>query len=141
MTKKILVGFDGSDQAYKAFDFALDLVKMCTGAAVDIFVVAVAQPPEAGAMLAIEAIIKSAKEHYEDLFKDLREKARERNLEVRTEVAVGHPADQIIRYVKEQQSDMVVVGQKGKSMIEDWLMGSVSRRVARYAPCTVIIVK
>lgn len=141
MTKKILVGFDGSDQAYKAFDFALDLVKMCTGASVDIFVVAVAQPPEAGAMVAVEAVIESAKEYYEELFKDIREKARERNLEVRTEVAVGHPADQIIRYVKEQHSDMVVVGQKGKSMIEDWLMGSVSRRVARYAPCTVIIVK
>lgn len=141
MNKKILVGFDGSEQSYKAFDFALDLAQICPGAAVDIIILAVAQPPEPADIVEVDAIIESATEHYEQLFRNLREKAKERNLEVRTEVTVGHPADQIIRYAGEYRSDMVVVGQRGKSKVQAWLMGSVSKRVASYCPCTVIIVK
>jgi nucleotide-binding universal stress UspA family protein len=71
----------------------------------------------------------------------LREKAKERGMEIKTEIAVGHPADQIVRYAKEKSADMIVIGQKGKSKIESWLLGSVSKRVATYAPCTVTIVK
>lgn len=141
MAKKIIVAFDGSEQSYKAFDFALDTAKTCPDAAVEIVVISVAQPPEPIDIVEMDAVIESATQHYEDLFKGLREKAKERNIEISTEVAVGHPADQIVRYAAENGSDMVVMGQRGKSKIESWLLGSVSKRVASYAACTVIIVK
>jgi len=141
MLNKILVAFDGSQQSYKAFDFALDMSKLCPGACPEIMVLAVAQPPEPADIVEVDAIIDSATQHYEELFKGLKEKAKERNIEVKTEVAVGHPADQIIRFATERESDMVVVGQRGKSKIANWLLGSVSKRVATYAPCTVTIVK
>jgi len=139
--KKILVGFDGSEQSYKAFDFALDLAKMCADAAVDIRVISVAQPPEPIDIVEMDAVIDNATMHYEELFKGLLEKAKERNLDIETQVAVGHPADQVVRYAVEHVCDMVIVGQRGKSKIESWLLGSVSRRVAAYSPCTVVIVK
>jgi nucleotide-binding universal stress UspA family protein len=141
MLKKILVAFDGSEQSYKAFNFALEMSRLCTGASPEIMVLSVAQPPEPIDIVEMDAVIDSATQHYEELFKGLRGKARERDLEIRTEVIVGHPADQIVRYAAEQKCDMVLVGQKGKSRIENWLLGSVSKRVATYAPCTVTIVK
>ena len=141
MVKKILVAFDGSEQSYQAFDFALDMSKMCPGAAVNIIVLSVAQPPEPIDIVEMDAMIDNATRHYEDLFKGLREKAKERNYEIQTEVAIGHPADQIIRYAYENACDMVVMGQRGKSTIERWMLGSVSKRVATHAACTVIIVK
>src|SRR5512143_1881017 len=137
MLKKILVAFDGSQQSCKAFDFALDMSKLCPGAAPEIVVLSVAQPPEPIDIVEMDAIIDSATLHYEDLFKGLKEKAKERNIEIRTEVIVGHQADQIVRYAKEMNSDMIIVGQKGKSKVETWLLGSVSKRIATYAPCTV----
>jgi nucleotide-binding universal stress UspA family protein len=141
MLKKILVAFDGSEQSYKAFDFALDMSRLCPGAAPEIIVISVAQPPEPIDIVEMDAVIDSATQHYEDLFKGLEIDAKERNIEIKTEVIVGHPADQIVRYAKEKNSDMIVIGQKGKSKIENWLLGSVSKRVATYAPCTVTIVK
>ncbi|GAB4539587.1 MAG: universal stress protein [Thermodesulfovibrionia bacterium] len=141
MLRKILVAFDGSPQSYQAFDFALEMSKLCPGAAPEIFVVSVAQPPEPADIVEVDAIIDSATQHYEELFKKLRERAKERNLEIKTEVVVGHPADQIVRYAKDKNCDMVVLGQRGKSKIESYLLGSVSKRVATYAPCTVTIVK
>ena len=141
MLKKILVAFDGSPQSYQAFDFALEISKLCPGVAPEIFIISVAQPPEPIDIVEVDAVIDSATQHYEELFKGLRKKVRERNLEIKTEVVVGHPADQIVKYAKDKKCDMVIVGQKGKSKIESWLLGSVSKRVATYAPCTVTIVK
>ena len=141
MIKRILIAFDGSEQSYQAFDFALDLAKKCPEEAVNIIVLSVAQPPEPIDIVEMDAIIDNVTQHYEELFKGLREKAKERDYEIKTEVAIGHPADQIIRYAAENACDMVVMGQRGKSTIERWMLGSVSKRVATHAACTVIIVK
>jgi len=139
--KNILIAFDGSEQSYQAFDFALDMAKMCSGATINFFVLSVVQPPEPIDLVEMDAIIENATEHYEQLFKGLRGRAKERDIEITTEVAVGHPADQVVRYAAEHGCDMIIVGQRGKSKIESWLLGSVSKRVATHSRCTVVIVK
>jgi len=141
MLKKILVAFDGSDQSRRAFDFALEMSRNCASALPEITVLSVAQPPEPIDIVEMDAIIESATQHYEELFKGLREKAKTDGVEIKTDIVIGHPADQIIKYAAEKKSDMIVVGQRGKSKIANWLLGSVSKRVSTYAPCTVTIVK
>jgi nucleotide-binding universal stress UspA family protein len=89
----------------------------------------------------VDAVIDAATEHYKQLFVDLKEKAKQKNIEIKTEIVVGHPADQIVRYATENSYDQIIMGQKGKSRIESWLLGSVSKRVSTYSPCTVTIVK
>lgn len=141
MFKKILVAFDGSEQSLKAFDFALQLASSCVGTSHEITVISVAQPPEPADIVEVNAVIDNAISYYEKLFGDLKNKAKSRNLEIRTEVLIGHPADQIIRYASETNADIIILGQTGKSKIQNWLLGSVSKRVCTYAPCTVTIVK
>ena len=141
MLKNILVAFDGSEQSRKAFNFALEMSRHCTGALPEITVVSVTQPPEPIDIVEMDAIIDSATQHYEELFKGLREKAKAEGVDIKTEIVVGHPADQIIKYAAEKKSDMVILGHLGKSKIANWLLGSVSKRVSSYAPCTVTIVK
>lgn len=141
MLKKILVAFDGSEPSRFAFTYALELMRHYQPEVPTIIVVAVVQLPEPADIVEIDAIIDSATEHYKTLFKDLEVKAREIEMPITTEVVVGHPADQIIRYAKEHEVDMIFAGQTGKSKIETWLMGSVSRRIVGYAHCPVTIVK
>ncbi len=141
MLKRLIVAFDGSIQSYRAFDFAMDLAANSSGAVKEVIVLSVAQPPEPIDIVEMDAVIDNASRHYEDLFKGLREKAKEKGIDIKTEVAIGHPAEQIIRYARDRDSDMVVMGQKGKSKVESWLLGSVSKRVATHSHCTVTIVK
>ncbi|MDI1471748.1 MAG: universal stress protein [Thermodesulfovibrio sp.] len=141
MLKRILVAFDGSQESYKAFDFALNLSKECSSKERKITVLSVAQPPEPADIVEIKAVIDSATEYYKKEFEKVFLVAKEHGIEVRTDIVVGHPADQIVRYATENGFDMIVIGQRGMSKIERWLLGSVSRRVATYTTCPVVIVK
>ncbi len=141
MWKKILVAFDGSQEAYKALDFALKLTKECPAKEREIIVLSVAQPPEPADISEVKAVIDSATEYYKREYEKINSIAKENGIQVKTEIIVGHPADQIVRYATENSVDLIVMGQRGLSKIERWLLGSVSRRVATYATCPVVIVK
>jgi nucleotide-binding universal stress UspA family protein len=139
--KKLLVAFDGSPYAMKAFDYALELSNLSPEPSHEIYVLSVVQVPEPADLVEMDAIIDAATEHYEDFFKELRQKGAAANVPINTEVAVGHPADQIVHYAAEKGCDMVIMGHRGKSLMERWKVGSVTKRVTTYAPCTVTIVR
>lgn len=60
---------------------------------------------------------------------------------VATEVQVGEPAEEIVDYARLEQIDMIVMGSRGLSPIKELLLGSVSDKVLRTAPCPVLIVR
>jgi len=72
--------------------------------------------------------------------KKILEKARFRNLEVKTDMAVGHPAEQIIHRAEADGIDLIILGRRGRSMISRMMLGSVSERALRYAHCPVMVV-
>jgi nucleotide-binding universal stress UspA family protein len=53
----------------------------------------------------------------------------------------GHPAQEILRVAKERDVELVVVGARGLSGIQEFLLGSVSGRVLQYAHCSVLIAR
>lgn len=55
--------------------------------------------------------------------------------------AAGNPAEEIVRAAETGAFDLVIVGAQGMNAIERFLLGSVSARVARYAPCPVLVVR
>ena len=91
--RRMLVGYDGSPQSDKAVEVAFSLAE-CIDSTVLIF--AVARPPEPATSVELEAVLDDAKEHYEEGFKKILEKARVHDLDVKTDMAVGHPGEQII---------------------------------------------
>jgi nucleotide-binding universal stress UspA family protein len=108
--RKLLVGYDGSPQSEKAVDVAFSLAE-CLDATVLIF--AVARPPEP---------------------------STSRDLHVNTDMAVGHPAEQIIHRAEVDGIDLIILGRRGRSMISRMMLGSVSERALRYAHCPVMVV-
>jgi nucleotide-binding universal stress UspA family protein len=138
MIKKVLFAYDGSDQAQKAFDFALDIV---TKYGAELLVLSVATPPEPPMSVEMEAFLENAQEYYEQHFSALRQKAERAGVTPKFEVRDGHAAEQIIRKADEEDVDMIVMGHRGKSFIERWRLGSVSKRVLSYAHCTVSVVR
>jgi len=86
MTKHILVAYDGSAPAERAFDFALTLARALEA---DVYVLAVARPPEPPEEVETEAVLESATEHFEQQFATLRQRVSGTGLSARFEVAVA----------------------------------------------------
>ena len=53
----------------------------------------------------------------------------------------GNPAREIVAHAKGNHSDLIVMGSRGLSVIQEITVGSVSDRVLRLAPCAVTIVR
>jgi nucleotide-binding universal stress UspA family protein len=135
--RKIMVAYDSSKQAEKAVDVARELAG-CMDA--KLLILAVARPPEPATSVELEAFLDDAREHYEEGFKRIRERADEDEA-FETAVVVGHPAEQIVHRAELEHADLIVLGNRGHSRIERLLLGSTSERVLRYAHCPVMIVR
>jgi nucleotide-binding universal stress UspA family protein len=138
MLKKIIVAYDGSNAAQHAFRFALELA---TPFDATVIALSVAQLPEPATMVESSAMLEAATEHFEKRFVELRVAASAAGVALETQVVVGHAADQIVHLADEEKADLIVMGHRGKSLIQRWLLGSVSKRVISYAPCSVLIVR
>ena len=57
------------------------------------------------------------------------------------EVALGHPADAIVRVAQERGADLIVMSTHGRTGLPHVLLGSVAEKVVRLAPCPVLTVK
>jgi nucleotide-binding universal stress UspA family protein len=136
--KHILVAFDGSESAARAFAFGLALAEKF-GAALQ--VLAVVRPPELPEDVETEAIIESAREDYQQQFGALQAQAAKSGVKAGFSVALGHPAEQIVHYAETHGVDHIVLGHRGKTFFRRWLIGSVSKQVMYYAHCTTTVVR
>lgn len=138
MFRKILVGYDGSAQSEHAVLMAFTLAKSLDS---EVLILSVARPPEPPTDVELEAQLDDAREHFEVGFDRLLANAREMNLPARTEILVGHPAEQIIRKAETEKFDLVVLGHRGTTVFHRWVMGSISEKVLRHAHCPVLITR
>lgn len=136
MIHKVLIAYDGSDAARDAFEFARDLAARYDA---QLHVLAVARPPEFGTEVETEAILEQSRRHCAHVLHPLKTRTGARGATF--EIAIGHPAEQIVLYAESHGIDHIVVGHRGRSMFERWLVGSVARQVIAYARCAVTVVR
>lgn len=98
---------------------------------------------ERGSEKAKEArhLIRQQKEAALQHVQEVEHALRTRQMQVRHRVVEGHPASEILRIADRQRADLVVAGSTGETGGKRWLVGSVSRRLAHYASCSVLVVR
>lgn len=72
---------------------------------------------------------------------DLKARAERRGIAVTTRMATGIPSEEVITAARAEDSDLIIVGTKGKTGLEHVLLGSTAERVIRGAPCPVLTVR
>lgn len=56
-------------------------------------------------------------------------------------IAVGRPADTIVRFARERKADLIIMATHGRTGLEHMVLGSVAEKVVRLAQCPVLTVK
>ena len=138
MMRNILVGYDGSEAAVHALTFATELARVLGSS---LHVLAVVRPPEFGGMVETEAVVEQSRQHYHNVLHGVQAKHAHESFKTHVHIAVGHPAEQIVRFAEGHNIDHIVVGHRGHTLFERWLIGSVARQVVAYAHCAVTVVR
>jgi nucleotide-binding universal stress UspA family protein len=134
--KKILAPIDFSDHSFKAMRGAYELANDVGAELHLVHVVAPYHLALESRELAREAAM------VDEVEKELvRIKADQLgdSKKVVTSVVVGPPYQKIIDYAKENGIDLIVVATHGRTGLEHMLIGSVTEKLVRNAPCAVIV--
>lgn len=138
MYRTIVVAYDGSTAARKALDAALELAARDHA---ELHVVSVGRPSEIADDVETEAVIEHTRAYHRRLLAELKASAATSQVKTHHEVAVGHPAEQIIYYADRIGADLIVVGDRGRSNFARLLLGSVSKQVTEHAGRPVLVVR
>ena len=136
--KRILVAYDGSEAAGKAFSLGIDLAGKY---AAELYILAVARGPEFGSEVETEAVIENSKQHYRQVLKPLHPLAEAAGIAAAFHIAVGHAAEQIVRHAEDWNADLIVVGHRGRTLFDRLLVGSVAKHVIDHAYCAVLVAR
>ncbi|HYL65514.1 MAG TPA: universal stress protein [Candidatus Limnocylindrales bacterium] len=142
MAKHILVPYDGSETAKRAFESALELAKLYNG---DITILTCISIHPHFDLVMSSAYLETLKLQKEDAIKTIAElepRLKELKISYKTEVLEAISiTDVLLSYAKSHQVDLIVMGSRGLGGFKKLLLGSVASGVSQHSECPVLIVK
>jgi nucleotide-binding universal stress UspA family protein len=137
--ERILVPVDFSDSSARALRHGAEQAAESGGSLIIVHVV----PANYG-------WLKIGRDESRDLDHSLQRQAADRlrafadehvgyNVAADLEVRIGQPAEEIVAAARESKCDSIVLSTRGLSGLDRYLIGSVADRVARLAPCPVVL--
>jgi nucleotide-binding universal stress UspA family protein len=134
---KILLAYDGSDDARRALGHAADLA---AGTDSTVLVISVASPhatagPGAADLYSLEL------EERRRQSREARDVLAGRGILADSVAPTGDPGWAIVDEARRLGADLIVMGTRGRSTVTRLLLGSVSTSVLHHAPCDVLVVR
>lgn len=132
---RMLVAFDGSPQSLRAIEWTTRFAQP------EVTVISVVQTL-AGSERIADAVAPGGREAVQgEPLTGALEALRVLGIPTNLIETSGNPAEQIIETAEAGGYDLVVVGSQGMNAVARFLLGSVSARVMRFAPCPVLVVR
>jgi nucleotide-binding universal stress UspA family protein len=147
--KKILVPVDFSEGAKPALALAASMARTF-GASIDLLHVWQPPPLIPFPVVIVPSASESTPINMEELarttagaqMKELAARLRDQGVaEVRSRVAIGSPAHEIVELAALGHFDLIVVGTHGRTGVAHAVLGSVAEKVVRRASCPVLTVR
>lgn len=144
MYKKILAPVDGSELSECSLAHVKAIASGCR--VPEVVLLRVIEPLQQGSIVAgyigEDSLLKMQEEAESKIEADLAKLANTLNSEgvaVRTAIARGRAAEEILDYADKNNVDLIVMSTHGSSGIVRWTLGSVADRVVRHSPAPVLI--
>lgn len=132
--QKLLLAYDGSEQAKRALELAAEMARGF-GAALTVLSVVPVHPGRAPIDPWDDSHV-----HAEELV-EARRLLREQGIEARLVESAGNVPEIIERFAEAGSFDAVIVGSRGLGLLGRALQGSVSEHVATHANTTVVVAR
>jgi nucleotide-binding universal stress UspA family protein len=134
--KRIVVGFDGSDNARKALARAAEIANGATVA-----VVSATSPSTFMRDPAVSTEDPADVEARTQALAEARKYLEEKGITGQYITGHGNPADVIVAEAEDSGADLIIVGTRGHHAARRALLGSVSTNVVHHATVDVLVVR
>ncbi len=141
--KKILCPLDFSKHSNRALDTACELARdnQASLTIMHAYVIPSYPLPE-GYVLASSETVAEILSKTQQAMNEARAKAIAAGVpNVEIVMSEGAPFSEIVRVAREQGSDLIVIATHGRSGLKHALLGSVTEKVVRKAPCAVLTMR
>jgi nucleotide-binding universal stress UspA family protein len=139
--KRILVPVDFSDSSARALRHAAKRAAESGGSLIIMYVV----PADYGWLgfgrNALRDLDRSLQRQAADRLRAFAKENVGENVPADLEVRIGQPAQEIVAAARESKCDSIMLSTRGLTGLDRYLIGSVADRVARLAPCPVVLVR
>jgi nucleotide-binding universal stress UspA family protein len=148
MYHKILLPTDGSKYAEKAAEHAIWIASKSGAKIIVLNVIETSSllglPAEDLIVRIREMLKEEGRRSLERISELVTESEKEYQMKTAINITLkteeGSPADSIIKIIEKENVDLVVMGTSGKHGLDRFLLGSVTEKVVRSAPCSVLAV-
>ncbi len=145
MYKKILVPLDGSvpslDAAKQAIEIAAALGSQVTFLHVLPTLGSYINLPRLYASESYSQLLQEFNAQGEAILDNALKEIDTKGVSVDRKLDSGDPAMRILEVTREDNYDLIIIGNRGLTGAKEVLMGSVSSKIADHAPCPVLIVR
>ena len=150
--KRILIAIDESKYREKIIRYGLTLAKSLGADVVAVHVIdrsSLTSLSDLGGLLGyyeggnIAYYEEELRKHAKELLDEADILAKKEGIKINTEVImnVSSTAEGIINYASSRSIDLIVIGTKGMTGVQKFLMGSVTNKVTSHAHCSVLAVR
>jgi nucleotide-binding universal stress UspA family protein len=134
---KVLLAYDGSDGAKRALDVVIALNH--EGDVVTVVSSAEGPPLFGHAGTLLPTLEQEAERHRQG--DEARAALAEHGIEPTLVERHGDAATAILDEATARRADLIVMGTRGLSTVERWMIGSVSAKVLHHAHCSVLVAR
>jgi len=150
--RTVLVPLDGSELAESVLPHAEALAKQRGAELVEVVLVRVCEPPvipadypEASMPLSweehVEQVVAKCRHACEQYLAEVEKGLKDAGLEVRSEVLVGKPGNEIVDYVNRNPFNLIVMSTHGRSGLGRWAYGSIADKVLHGVSSPIFLVR
>lgn len=146
---RILVPIDGSETSLRAANTAVDLAKRYGASITILHVISIDLYFQAIGIYrlsypdSVKSKIDEAKKEANKWFDPIRRTADQNKVQANFEVLDSELSvvNAIVNFAEQDETDMIIIGTRGRSGFTKLLLGSVASGVVTYASCPVMVVK
>ena len=142
MITHIMVPYDKSEAANRAFEYALDLAKKYNSSISIVSCIHLQVPTDPYFGSAYIETTKLLKEDAANSISKLEPRLREANIKFDTDVLETMSiTESLTTYAESHNVDLIIIGSRGLGGFKKLLLGSIASGVSQHSKCPVLIVK
>lgn len=139
MYKKIALATDGSEHAKRAAENAINIAKYSVNSKIEI--IYVVDPDKVKSDVLSNWNSADIDDKRKSRLKDVERMAQQSGVAYDIKILHGEPGPAIVDYVNKNNFEIAIIGSRGLNTLQEFVLGSVSHKVAKRANCPVLIVK